>query len=519
MQAERVKMRVNNSIKNILVALVGQGLGVVLSFISRMIFIGTLGAEYLGVNGLFTNVLSILSLAELGIGSAIIYSLYKPLAVKDDKQVKALMRFYSKAYTTIGVIVLSLGIILIPFLEYLIKDKPDIENIILIYLLFLLNTVVSYFCAYKRSLIIADQKSYITTIYRYGFYIVLQIVQGIGLILTRNFIIFLVSQIIITILENLRISVKANKMYPFLLNNKEELDRKSKDEINKNVKALICHKVGSVVVSGTDNILISSLIGIVWVGLYSNYYLIINAINIILGQMFSAVTASVGNLNALETKGKSYKVYTRMLLVNFWLGGFCSIALWILFNPFIVLWIGSEYLFESKLVLIIIINFYITIVRRTTIVYKDSLGLFWEDRYKPVCEAIINIVVSVLLAPKLGIAGIFIGTFVSTMTTAFWVEPYILYKYGFGMKVRDYFIRYIKYTSIILVTGIITHQMCTVFTTVTWISLFGRAAVCLIVPNLIFLGCFYRTDEFKYFWNLFKGIMRKVFRLKSKKLA
>lgn len=510
-------MRVENSIKNIMTALIGQALGIILSFIGRMVFINALGAEYLGVNGLFTNILSILSLAEMGIGSAIIYSLYKPLATKDNEEIKKLMNFYEEAYRVIGIIIFLLGIGIVPFFDYIIREQPNIPNLIYIYILFLINTVASYFFAYKRSLIIADQKNYITIIYKYAFYVVLNILQIYVLLMTRNFLLFLLVQIGITVLENLLIARRADKMYPFLKEkNKLKLDKKSKNEITKNVKAMMCHRIGAVIVNGTDNILISSFVGVIWVGLYSNYYLIINALNIIIGQIFSAVTASIGNLNALESKEKSYQMYKRILFINFWIGGFCSICLWILANCFITLWLGKEYTFQNNLVMIIVINFYISISRRTTLVYRDSMGLFWHDRYKPIFEAIINLVISVLLAPKLGIAGVFIGTLVSTMTTAFWVEPYILYKYGFEMKVRDYFFRYIKYTVIILATGIITHQLCTIFDEITWRSLFGRAAVCVTVPNLIFLAYFYRTDEFKYFGDLFKGIVGKV--VKSKKV-
>lgn len=510
-------MRTNNSIKNIITALIGQGLGIILSFILRMVFISILGAEYLGVNGLFTNILSILSLAEMGLGSAIIYSLYKPLAVGDVRKIKELMHFYELAYRGIGVIIFILGIGMIPFLEYIIKDQPNIPHLTFIYLLFLINTVASYFFAYKRSLIIADQKSYITTIYRYGFYAVLNILQIGILLITKNFILFLLAQIIITIIENLMVSFKANRLYTFLKDEeKVRLDKISRQEISKNVKALMCHRIGNVVVNGTDNIIISIFVGVFWVGLYSNYYLITNSLNIIIGQIFTSVTASIGNLSVVEGREKNYFMYKSIFFINFWIAGLSSVMLWILINPFITTWVGKEYILTKSIVFIIIINFYIMVMRKTTLVYRDAMGLFWHDRYKPIFEAVINIVVSVLLAPKLGIAGVFIGTFISTVTTAFWVEPYILYKYGFEMKVRDYFFRYIKFTLVILVAGIVTHQICNVFTTVTWMSLFGRAAVCVIVPNFIFLGCFYRTDEFKYFWNLFKGIFGKVLKLKSK---
>lgn len=508
-------MRVDNSIRNIITALIGQGLGILLSFIGRMVFISTLGAEYLGVNGLFTNVLSILSLAEMGVGSAIVYSLYKPLATKETKEIKGLMNFYRVVYRGIGILIFILGIVLVPFIGYIVKDQPDIPHLTLIYLLFLINTVVSYFFAYKRSLIIADQKGYITTIYKYGFFIILNMVQIGILVATKNFILFLLAQVMITVLENLVVAHKADKMYPFMNEGESvKLDKENIRVIVKNVRAMLYHKIGGVIVDGTDNILISGFVGIIWVGLYSNYYLVINAFNIIIQQIFTAITASVGNLNVVESKEKSYSMYKRILFMNFWMVGFCSVCLWVLFNPFITLWIGDEYLLEHGLVFIIVVNFYIRMTRRTTIVYRDSLGLFWNDRYKPLCEAVINIVASVLLAPSLGIAGVFIGTLISTLTTAFWVEPYIVYKYAFEMKVRDYFFKWIKYTSVIVMAGFITYKVCGIFRTITWMSLFGRAIICVVIPNLIFWGCFYKTDEFKYYITLLNELV--LTRLKSK---
>ncbi len=505
-------MRVNNSIRNVITALIGQGLGIILSFIGRGVFINTLGMEYLGINGLFTNVLSILSLAEMGVGTAIIYSLYSPLAHGDKRQVRALMTFYEQVYRTIGVTIFILGIALVPFLKYIIKGQPDIPYLYLIYLLFLINTVVSYFFAYKRSLIIADQKNYIATMYRYGFYIVLNVCQIILLLTTKSFIGFLIVQISVTILENLMIANKANKMYPFLRDKtKIKLGIESRKEITKNVKALLCHKIGWIVVSGTDNIIISSFLGVYWVGLYSNYYLVTNALNIVIGQIFNALTASVGNLNALESKEKTYNVYKKILFANFWIVGFSSVCLISLFNLFIGVWLGEEYIFESNVVLVIVINFYISMVRKATLVYKDAMGLFWYDRYKPLFEAGINMVISIILVPKLGIIGVFIGTLISTITTAFWIEPYVLYRYGFKIKIRKYFQEYFKYTTVVLIMAIITYQLCNIFKSITLGNLIIRAFICLTIPNIIFMTCFYRTDEFKYFMKILIKVITNIF--------
>lgn len=508
-------MRTSNSIKNISTALIGQFLGIIVSFVSRAIFIKYLGMEYLGVSGLFANILSILSLAELGIGSAIIYKLYKPLALKNYKEVKILMNFYKTTYTIIGIIVLSIGLSIVPFLDYIIKDKPNIDNLTLIYLLYLLNSVCSYFYIYKKSLIIADQKNYITTMYKYGFYIMLNIVQTMILMVSNNFYLFLIIQIIATMLENIFLSKRADKMYPFLRQStKEKLPLETKNEINRNIRAMMLHRIGGVIVKGTDNIIISSFVGVVWVALYSNYYLIINSVNIITNQIFSAVTASIGNLNALESNEKCYDIYNNMLFISFWISGFCSISLLILINPFINLWIGKQHLFSELLVLIIIINFYIGTIRKITLIYRDALGLFWHDRYKPIFESIINIVVSIMLAKSLGVVGVFIGTFISTITTAFWIEPYVLYKYGFKKSVKPYFSKYINHTIIILLAGSITYAICSIFDATTWITLIVKFVVCLLVPNLIFVFYYRKSKELNYFLQLFKKICKKYSRTK-----
>lgn len=503
--------RTNNSIKNMKYAIVGQGIGLLISFVSRMIFVRSLSAEYLGLNGLFTNILSILSLAELGVGAAINYSLYKPLAEKEIYKIKALMGLYKKAYYSIGIIIAVVGTALVPFLGYLIKDMPDVPHIELIYLLFVINSSISYFFSYKRSLIIADQKRYITTIYRYGFYFLLNIAQIIVLVLTKNYFFYLILQIINTFLENIFVSKKADQIYPFL-NDKgsTKLDKKEKSTIIKNVKAMVYHKVGGVAVAGTDNILTSMFVGIKEVGIYSNYQLIINGLNTVYGLAFQSITASIGNLGASEAKEKSIFIFNCINLLGFWIYGFSSICLMILINPFINLWLGKEYLFPMSLVLIIVVNFYLTGMRKSVLTFKDAFGLFWYDRYKPLLEAGINLVGSIILAQYFGVSGIFIGTIISTVTTCFWIEPYVLFKYGFEDSCTVYFKKYGFYTMIMTISGLITWAITGLFSDYSLSNFIGKLIVCLIVPNSLFLIAFWRTKEFKYFLNIIKNILSRI---------
>ena len=395
--------RTKNSIINISVALIGQLLGLIVSFIARIFFIRILGAEYLGVNGLFTNILTILSLVELGIGPAIIFSLYKPLAENNIKKVKALMKFYQKVYVIIGIIIIILGIGIIPLLPYLVKDTPDIPNLNYVFLLFVFNTAISYFYSYKRNLIIADEFRYIATIYRYSFFIILNIFQIIFLYITGSYMLFLITQIVFTLLENIAASRRADKMYPFLKQKGyEKIDRDTVQEIKKNTKAMVLHKIGGIVVTSTDNILIAANVGILWVGLYSNYQLIINALNTIIGQFFTAITASVGNLGAKESKNKSLLVFQNLFFFNFWIYGLSAICLYFLVNPFIEVWVGKEFFLGIDIVLILVINYYINGMRQSVLTFTDAFGLYWYSRYKPIFEAIINLIVSLALAPKFG---------------------------------------------------------------------------------------------------------------------
>lgn len=510
--------RTDSSIKNLIFSLVGQVAGVGINFVARIVFLKILTAEYLGLNGLFSNILSMLSLMELGVGSAMTFSLYKPLAQKDNEKIKSLMRLYRKAYITIGVLILIIGILITPLLPYFIDEMPNIsENINVIYILFVINTAISYFYSYKRSLIISDQKRYIATAYRYSFYFFLNIAQIVVLYITKNYIWYLITQIIFTFLENVALSIKADKMYTYLREkNIKKLKKEDTTKIKKNVIAMIGHKIGGIVVNGTDNIVLSKFVGLVEVGIYSNYYLIINALNIVLGQVFNAITASVGNLIAIESKERAYSVFKKTFFLNFWVYGFSSICLLVLFNDFITIWLGSEYLFTMDIVLVLVINFYITGMRKAVLTFRDATGLYWEDRYKPFVEAIINLVSSIVLVQLLGTVGVFIGTFISTMTTCFWWEPYILYKYEFNLSIKSYIKKYSIYTSLVIIVGIVTIFLCNIISISGLPGFIIKCIICVFIINVIFLIATYKTEEFRYFKNLIMEFIKKILKKEKK---
>lgn len=506
-------MRTTNSIKNILVAASGQILNILITFISRTLFIKILGIEYLGVNGLFTNILTIISLAELGIGTSIIYSLYKPIATGDYGKIKALMNFYKITYRIIGIVVIILGLVLTPYIELFISNPPEINNLRLIFLLFVFSTAATYFNSYKRAMIGADQKQYIVSVYQSVFIFIQNIFQIIVLYITENYVVYLVVQILLIVFQNIVISKKADKLYPFLKEkNAGKIDKETMHGIKRNVSAMVFHKMGSMVVSSTDNILISKMINISVVGLYSNYSLIINAINGLLVQIFSSITASVGNLGVTTSEEYTQIVFKRVLFLNFWIYAFCSVMLFTLINPFIELWIGQEMLLGMPVITVIIANFYLSGMRRTVLTFREALGLYWYDRYKPIAESIINLVASVILARKFGLIGVFIGTTISTVTTSFWIEPLILYIYGFKRKGSDtleYFTIITKGTIIFSLVLMITYKSSELIIGNSIFSFFSKVLVSTILPNLLFTIIFWKNKHFKWFTGLILNNMKK----------
>lgn len=501
--------RKKNSLINIKYAMYGQVAGLLLNFVMRIVFVKILSAEYLGVEGLFTNILDMLSLAELGVGTSIIYSLYKPIAENDKEAIKTLMKLYKKMYVLIGMIIGIVGICITPFLNYFIKSMPNIQHLKLIYIMFIINSAISYFYSYKRSLIIAHEKRYITTIYRYGFYIAMCIAQILALFITRNYILFLSLLIINTVLENICVAHKADRMYPYLKDKDvKKLPKETRTTIVRNIRAMMYHRIGSIVVGGTDNLLISKFVGVIVVGMYSNYLVIIQGLNLLIGNIFIGITSSIGNLGVTESEERLREAFDNVNFIGFCAFGFSSICLLNLFNPFIYLWLGKDYLFSWKLMLLIVINFYLTGMRKSVLTFRDALGLYWYDRYKAVFEAAINLIVSLILIKAFSTAGVFLGTMISTITTCFWVEPFILYKYGLRCSCKSYFTKYISYTLVTIFTAYLTTIACNSITGYTVILFFVRLLICITITGVIFIIAFYRTKEFKYWIQTMKYIER-----------
>lgn len=497
-------MRTKHSMKNISISLFSQVVIVILGLISRKVFLNSLGVNYLGINGLLTNILSMLALVESGIGISIVYNLYKPLADDDTDKITALVQLYRKAYGILALIVLLISVILYPFLGYFIKNGGQISNITIVYFIFVVKTMVSYLNAHKWSLINADQRGYVLAKMNLLFQVSSTIAKIIILTATKNYILYLTAELLIFLLQNIINGSIVNKRYPYIkTKTKFLLDQTTMNNIKTNVKAMFLHNIGGYLVFGTDNILISTFVGLASVGLYSNYTMIIDQLVALISPILSGIGASVGNLVATENNEKNYFIFKTVYLVNFWVYSLCVVFLYNLLEPFITWWLGGNYLLDNLTYTFILVNMYLTGMRTAISTFKSKAGLFVQDRYAPLFEGFINLISSLVLVKTLGLSGIFIGTTISTITTVFWTQPYIVYKNIFQKSVWSYYTRYGFYLTLTLLTCFISARISNLLVEGnSLVSLIEKGIICVIVPNLFYVAVFYKSEEFQYIKNV-----------------
>lgn len=470
------------------------------NFFARKCFIIVLNDEYLGVSSLFSTILTMLSLVELGLAPAMVFSMYKPLADKDYATAGALMKIYKKAYTAIGSAALILGWGITPFIHIFISEMPkSVSHIHIIYMMFVLNTGVSYFFAYKRSLLTADQNQYVLDLYHNAIYLIMNLLQIGALFLTKNYFVFLSLQIIATVVENFLLSRRVDKSYPWLKKTQPViLPDETKKSITKNVKAMAYHRIGGLVVDSTDNILISKMLGLGTLALYSNYLLIHKALKGLVFNIFSAITASVGNLRVTSTNEHAYDVFKTTQFINFWIFCFSTVSLFVLYNPFIeTVWLGKEYLLPMPTVFIICLNFYVDGMRRTVLTFKDAFGLPWQDRYKPLVGSIVNLVASIILGITLGLPGIFYGTLISNIFVNVWWEALVVFRHGFNMGLGPFLKQYLIYFLVFAIAGVLSYLAATLITATGWFRFILLILICAVVPNAVVWVAFHSSKECK----------------------
>lgn len=503
-------MRVKHTLLNISAGLVNQLIITALSFVSRTVFINSLGIEYLGVNAMFTSILAMLSLAEAGIGSSIVYNLYKPVADQDQSKIQALMKLYKNAYMLIALVVLLLGLGVFPFLDLIVKDT-SVEHIGLVYIIFLINTAVPYLFVYKHSFLNVNQKNYLVTAVFSVSSIISTCVKIAIIYYTENYILFLAVESFITITTSIILAFIVDRMYPFLKQKTaSKLDPETKANFIKNMKAILIQNIGTYFIFGVDSILISTFISIAAVGFYANYKMLIDICRTFINQVSGNMYHSVGNLVAKENSDTVYRVYKVTLLLNFWLYSLLAIGLYILTEPLITVWIGSEYVMGHYILLVLVIVFFERGMRNSITTVKSTAGIFHEDRFVPLFQAAINLGVSLILVHFLGLVGIFLGGFISALAVPFWTTPYFVFKKVFKQPLHRYFLTYAYYTCIGIAGCLSAIAACSFLPSdsIAWLMLQG--VVCVITVNLVYVAIFFKTSEFKYLYGVLFSIFNKI---------
>lgn len=494
-----IKSRTQYSMINVLTGAIAQVFVVLLGFISRTAFIHFLPLEYLGIQGLFTNVLTVLSFAELGIGEAMVYALYKP--VKEDNHIKIcqLMQLYKKAYRFVAAVVFSLGIILSFFIDFLVNQKPDIpENFQLIFLFFVFNSACSYLFSYKKSILFVDQKQYIVTGCHQIFLMVQTVLQIGFLYFTHNYIIFLIIQIVCTILDNVGISFYVAQKYPYLnLTPTVDLDKKDEYTLFSNVKALAISKISGVVSNSCTNIIISKISGLSLVGIVSNYILVINAINGIIWAGLTGISGSLGNLNVDASTLKKQQIFNQLFLLSFWIYTCACVCLLNLLNPFIEIWLGSQFLIPKSVIFVMVWSIYISGVNYPVYSFRTTLGYFVQVQYVFFIGGILNIVISTIGGLYLGLLGIVLGTPLSRLLTSEIADGYYVYTLGFHKSPIIYFRKYILYFLLYLLCCGISYFAINLISMQGILGFSLKLIITLIIVNLILLLAFIRNQNFQ----------------------
>lgn len=507
MRIERKKNAVRGTLFGIILKLIQM----IFPFIIRTIFVRSLGIEYLGLNSLFSAILQVLNLAELGVSSALVFSMYRPIIDDDSEKICQLMNLYRFYYRIIGTIVLGIGLILLPFLPVLIHGEiPADVDFYALYAMHLAATVLSYWMfAYRNSLFDAHQRKDITSIIQIAANICIYIAQVLSLILFHNYYIYLACSIVGQIAINMVTAVASKRFYPSYAPC-GKLPIEERREINHKVRDLFTAKIGGVINHSVDSIVISAFIGLALLAIYQNYYYIISAIMAMFSIFFGACTAGIGNSLIVSTKEQNRLLFYRINHIVFMAINFCCTCFVSLCQPFMQLWVGDKYKLDSSFVLLFAIYLFAEEAPRTLIVFKDAGGIWKHDRFRPLLSAGVNLVLNLILTPVIGLYGIIISTIAAMMFVSFpWVIVNInkrLFEIHIG-----YFIKRLCQYAIVISVSVGASYFCSLYISInnTLLNMIIRFAMATLASTLIFALAFSRTDEHRYLADCISGFICK----------
>ena len=487
--------RTQNAKAGILTGLLGKLLHMGMPFVTRTALLYILGTEYLGLSGLFTSLLSFLSLAELGVSNALVYSMYKPVAEEDADTVCALLNLYRKLYRLIGAVILAAGLLCLPFLRYFIRgDVPADVNLYILYAVYLGNTICSYFLfAYRSSLLTAHQRTDVVNMIDSMVSAVTWVLQILMLLIFRSYYMYILFMPLSNVAGNIIRLHYVKKHYP-RYEPKGKVAPELEASIFKKIRALMGAKISTTVLHASDNIVISAFLGLTMVTIYGNYHFLMSAIGGFLGIVFSSILPGVGNSLVTEPPEKNYRDFRKFVLLNNWLVGWCAVCFVCLYQPFMKLWVGKELLLPFSVVVLIVIYFVLYQGRKVVITYKDAAGLWWEDRFRPFVMAATNLISNLILVQFIGIWGVVFSTVLSLCVSVPW-ETYTVFKYVFHRSPREYYLTLAKFLTVVAAASLVTLGICQIASEGI-LAILIRGCICMIVPNMIFFLAYRKQKEF-----------------------
>lgn len=468
-----------------------------------------IGVEYLGLNGLYSSIIAIFSVAEAGFGSVMWFFLYEPVAKNDKERIKSIVNFAKKIYLCVAGIILALSLLIMPFMQYIVTTSVPMNRVQIYFILYAISAICSYLNIYKTVLLGADQKNYIYKIFQLSTTVVFGIIQVVVLIITKNFIFYLLLKMAMNLVMNLLTTGYIDKHYPYLKEKDiTKITKTERGEIVKKTGAMFFSKVGSSISRSIDNILISYFLSIAIVGYYSNYTLIMTGVTTLIINTINGSCASVGNLWVTSDSAQVETVFKRVHFLENWIITFCCVCVFVLSEDFIRIFFGADYQLGMIIVTLITLIIYLEKIYLTSSVFKDAKGLFWNDRFRPLIEAGLNIVLSILFMKLMGLSGILVGTLLSIALTA-WAQPYVLYKHGFEKSSKKFTFKMILDFVIFVLLALSTYLIC-YFLPQTILGFILKICICIIVPNAMLCLINLKNEQFKYYLEWIKNIVKKI---------
>lgn len=504
------KSRTKNTTRNIGAGLLYQIVAIVLPFINRTAILWTLGAEFTGLAGLFSSILNVLNMAELGFNTAIVYSLYKPMADKDHKRICEIVSLFRKIYTIVGTVVLAGGLVVMPFLPHLINGSyPDTINLYLVYFLYLVNTAISYYLfAYKECLLIADQRQDVAKNIRTGVNVARYLAQLLVLVITKSFYLYLVVAIIGTIITNILIHVSTRKRYPFYKQISYKVEMPA--EMRKQVEGLTINKICDTFRNSFDSLIISSMIGLTATAIYGNYYYIYSAVYGAMMVISNAMSASVGNSIVKNSEEVNYKHLLTFSQIFAGIVGFCTVAMACLYQPFMKIWAGEDLLLPTFDMLLFCVYFYVINANNIRNQYISGTGMWWKLKWSYIIEAVANLALNFILGKIWGITGVILATIITITVFNYFQRNWILFKNYFKKESIAEFYRQQFYYLILTASGLaISFVICEYLPFDGALNIIVRIVVCLIVPNIIYFVGIRFTKQYAE-TKKFLGKMKRV---------